>query len=162
MELQKLQDLFVDVLKDTYDAENQITKALPKMAKAANTPELKSAFEQHLKETENHIKRLEMVFESVDKKPTRKTCKGMQGLLEEGSEMIKEDAEPEVLDAGLIAAAQKVEHYEISAYGTLIAYAELLDMDDAIQALQQNLDEEKAADEKLTGIAEETVNIQAA
>jgi ferritin-like metal-binding protein YciE len=162
MELQKLQDLFVDVLKDTYDAEHQITKALPKLAKATNAPELRSAFEQHLKETENHIKRLEMVFESVDKKPARKTCKGMQGLLEEGSEMIKEDAEPEVLDAGLIAAAQKVEHYEISAYGTLIAYAELLDMDDAIQALQQNLDEEKAADEKLTGIAEETVNIQAA
>jgi ferritin-like metal-binding protein YciE len=162
MELKKLQDLFVDVLKDTYDAEHQITKALPKMVKASYTPELKSAFEMHLKETENHIKRLEMVFESVDKKPTRKSCKGMQGLLEEGSEMMKEKGEPEVLDAGLIAAAQKVEHYEISAYGTLIAYAELLGLDDAAQALQLNLDEEKAADEKLTGIAEETVNIQAA
>ena len=162
MELKKLQDLFVDVLKDTYDAEHQITKALPKMVKAAYTPELKSAFENHLKQTENHIKRLESVFESVDKKPTRKSCKGMQGLLEEGSEMMKEEGEPEVLDAGLIAAAQKVEHYEISAYGTLIAYAELLGLDAAAQALHQNLDEEKAADKKLTGIAEETVNIQAA
>ena len=162
MELNTLQDLFVDVLKDTYDAEHQITKALPKMVKAAHTPELKSAFENHLKQTENHIKRLETVFENLGKKPSRKTCKGMQGLLEEGTEMIKEDGEPEVLDAGLIAAAQKVEHYEISAYGTMIAYANLLGLDNVAKTLHQTLDEEKAADEKLTGIAEATVNIQAA
>ena len=162
MELKTLQDLFIDVLKDTYDAEHQITKALPKLAKAAHNSELKSAFENHLKQTENHIKRLETVFESQGKKATRKTCKGMQGLLEEGSEMSKEEGEPEVLDAGLIAAAQKVEHYEISAYGTLIAYANLLGMDSASKTLKQTLDEEKAADAKLTSVAESTVNIQAA
>jgi ferritin-like metal-binding protein YciE len=162
MELKTLQDLFMDVLKDTYDAETQITKALPKMAKAAHDSGLKSAFEKHLKETENHLKRLEMVFETQGKKATRKTCKGMQGLLEEGSEMMKEDAEPEVMDAGLIAAAQKVEHYEISAYGTLIAYAKLLGLDDAITAFKETLNEEKAADEKLTTVAESTVNLQAA
>ena len=162
MELNTLQDLFLDMLKDTYDAEHQITKALPKMAKAAKNPELKQGFEQHLKQTEEHIKRLEQVFESMGKKATRKTCAGMKGLIEEGSELIKEDTEPEVLDAGLIAAAQKVEHYEISAYGTLSAYAKQLGQNNAIKLFQQTLDEEKMTDEKLTQIAESSVNIQAA
>jgi ferritin-like metal-binding protein YciE len=162
MELNTLQDLFLDTLKDTYDAEHQITKALPKMAKAANNPELKKGFEQHLKQTEEHIKRLEQVFESMGKKATRKTCKGMQGLIEEGSELIKEDAEPEVLDAGLIAAAQKVEHYEISAYGTLSAYANLLGDSNAAKLFQQTLDEEKQTDQKLSELAESSVNVQAA
>jgi ferritin-like metal-binding protein YciE len=162
MELNKLQDLFLDVLKDTYDAEHQITKALPKMAKATNNPELKAAFEEHLQQTEGHIARLEQVFEAQGKKAARKTCKGMQGLIEEGSELIKEDAEPAVLDAGLIAAAQKVEHYEISAYGTLIAYAELLGANNAIDLFQQTLDEEKQTDENLSELAESSINIEAA
>jgi ferritin-like metal-binding protein YciE len=162
MELNTLQDLFMDVLKDTYDAEHQITKALPKMAKAANTPDLKAAFEEHLRQTEEHIARLEQVFEGQGKKATRKSCKGMKGLIEEGSELIKEDAEPAVLDAGLIAAAQKVEHYEISAYGTLIAYANLLGANDAVTLFQQTLDEEKQTDENLTALAESSINIEAA
>jgi ferritin-like metal-binding protein YciE len=162
MELNTLQDLFIDVLKDTYDAEHQITKALPKMAKAASTPELKAAFEDHLLQTETHISRLEQVFEGQGKKATRKSCKGMKGLLEEGSELIKEDAEPSVLDAGLIAAAQKVEHYEISAYGTLIAYANLLGANDAVGLFQQTLDEEKQTDKNLTELAESSINIEAA
>lgn len=162
MEMKSLQDLFVDVLKDTYDAEHQITKALPKMAKAAKSKRLTAGFEEHLAQTEEHIKRLEMVFEGMNLKPTRKSCKGMKGLLEEGSEMIKEDADPDVMDAGLIAAAQKVEHYEISAYGTLIAYANLLGMDTAAKTLKETLDEERATDEKLTVLAENTVNVRAA
>jgi ferritin-like metal-binding protein YciE len=162
MELNTLQDLFIDILKDTYDAEHQITKALPKMAKAVSTPELKAAFEEHLNQTEGHINRLEQVFEAQGKKATRKTCKGMKGLIEEGSELIKEDAEPAVLDAGLIAAAQKVEHYEISAYGTLIAYANLLGASDAVTLFQQTLDEEKQTDENLTQLAESSINIEAA
>lgn len=161
MELNTLQDLFLDTLKDTYDAEHQITKALPKMAKAAHNPELKKGFETHLKQTEEHIKRLEQVFEGMGKKAARKTCAGMKGLLEEGSELIKEDAEPEVLDAGLIAAAQKVEHYEISAYGTLSAYANQLGDNKSMKLFQQTLDEEKQTDQKLTKLAESSVNIEA-
>lgn len=161
MELNTLQDLFLDTLKDTYDAEHQITKALPKMAMAAKNPELKKGFESHLKQTEEHIKRLEQVFEGMGKKATRKTCAGMKGLIEEGSELIKEDAEPEVLDAGLIAAAQKVEHYEISAYGTLSAYANQLGDNKAMKLFEQTLAEEKQTDQKLTQLAESSVNIQA-
>jgi ferritin-like metal-binding protein YciE len=161
MELNTLKDLYLDTLKDTYDAEHQITKALPKMAKAAHNPELKRGFEQHLSQTEQHIKRLEQVFEGMGKKATRKTCAGMKGLIEEGSELIKEDTEPEVLDAGLIAAAQKVEHYEISAYGTLSAYANLLGDSKSAKLFQQTLDEEKQTDQKLTKLAESSVNIEA-
>jgi ferritin-like metal-binding protein YciE len=161
MELNTLQDLFLDTLKDTYDAEHQITKALPKMAKAAHNPELKKGFEQHLSQTEQHIKRLEQVFDGMGKKATRKTCVGMKGLIEEGSELIKEDTEPEVLDAGLIAAAQKVEHYEISAYGTLSAYANLLGDSKSAKLFQQTLDEEKQTDQKLSKLAESSVNVQA-
>ena len=162
MKMETLQDLFLDVIKDTYDAEQQITKALPKMVKAANNADLKAGFDEHLTQTENHVKRLEQVFQALGEKPTRKTCKGMKGLLEEGAELIKEDAEPDVLDAGLIAAAQKVEHYEISAYGTLIAYANSLGRKDVINLFQQTLQEEKAADQKLTQLAEGEVNVQAA
>jgi ferritin-like metal-binding protein YciE len=162
MEMKNLQDLFLDVLKDTYDAEHQITKALPKMAKAATNPDLKAAFEEHLAQTENQITRLEQVFEAIGKKATRKTCKGMKGLIEEGAEIMQEDAEPEVLDAGLIAAAQKVEHYEISAYGTAAAYANMLGESQAAGLLKETLDEEKMTDEKLTKLAESTVNVQAA
>jgi len=161
MELNTLQDLFLDTLKDTYDAEQQITKVLPKMAKAASTPNLKTAFEKHLSQTESHIQRLEQVFDSLGKKATRKTCKGMQGLIEEGNEYIKEDAEPEVRDAALIAAAQKVEHYEISAYGTLSAYANLLGDSKSAKLFHQTLEEEKQTDELLTQIAESKVNVKA-
>lgn len=162
MEMKSLQDLFVDTLKDTYDAEHQITKALPKLAKAANDPKLKTAFEEHLKQTENHIKRLEQVFEMQGMKAGRKTCNGMKGLLEEGSEIMKEDSKPQVLDPALIAAAQKVEHYEMAAYGTLMAYAKQIDAMDAIRLLQQTLSEEKQADEKLTRLAESSINMKAA
>ena len=162
MKMETLQDLFLDVIKDTYDAEQQITKALPKMVKAANNADLKAGFDEHLSQTENHVKRLEQVFEALGEKPTRKTCKGMKGLLEEGAELIKEDAEPDVLDAGLIAAAQKVEHYEISAYGTLIAYANSLGQKDVIELFQQTLDEEKDTDQKLTDLAEGEINVEAA
>ena len=161
MKMKTLQDLFVDTLKDTYDAEHQITKALPKMVKAASTPELKMAFEQHLQQTDEHIKRLEQVFDGMGKKATRKSCAGMKGLIEEGSELMKEDAEPDVLDAGLIAAAQKVEHYEIAAYGTLSAYANLLGESNAARLFHETMEEEKQTDEKLTKLAERSVNIEA-
>lgn|SRR5690606_9928976 len=161
MELQNLNDLLLDHLKDLYDAEHQITKALPKMAKAASSPQLKTAFEKHLSETENQIRRLEQVFETMGKKATRKTCKGMKGLIEEGEEILKEDAADDVRDAGLIAAAQKVEHYEIASYGTVRAYAEMLGMDEAADLLQKTLDEEGNTDKKLTQLAESRVNVKA-
>jgi ferritin-like metal-binding protein YciE len=161
MKLDSLNDLFIDVLKDTYDAEHQITKALPKMASGASSSQLKAAFNKHLSETENQIRRLEQVFEVAGKKATRKTCVAMKGLIEEGSELLKEDAEPEVLDAGLIAAAQKVEHYEIAAYGTLRTYAQQLGLNKAVDLLQQTLDEEATTDEKLTQLAESSINLQA-
>ena len=161
MKLDSLNDLFLDVLKDTYDAEHQITKALPKMASGASSAQLKAAFNQHLSETENQIRRLEQVFEVAGKKATRKTCVAMKGLIEEGGELLKEDAEPEVLDAGLIAAAQKVEHYEIAAYGTLRTYAQQLGLKQAVKLLQATLDEEATTDEKLTQLAESSINVQA-
>ena len=162
MEPTTLQDLFIDVLKDTYDAEYQMTKALGKMAKAAKSIRLTAAFEEHLAETENHIKRLVMVFESLNLKPRRKACKGMHGLIEEGAEMLKKDVPPDVMDAGLIAATQKIEHYEIAAYGTLVAYANLMGLDTAAKTLHETLIEEKNVDEKLTVLAENTVNVRAA
>jgi ferritin-like metal-binding protein YciE len=126
MKLNNLQDLLVEHLKDLYDAEHQLTEALPKMAKAASSRELKSAFEEHLTQTEGHIEHLRQVFEALGKRATRKTCKAMKGLIEEGSEMMKEDADPAVMDAGLIAAAQRVEHYEIAGYGTARTFAYML------------------------------------
>jgi ferritin-like metal-binding protein YciE len=155
--------LYIEELKDLYSAETQLTKALPKMAKAASSDDLRRAMEQHLKETEGHVQRLEQIFEQLERSPRGKRCKGMAGLIEEGSELLKEkdDMEAEVLDAGLIAAAQRVEHYEIAAYGTARTFAQRLGHQEAAQLLQQTLDEEYAADQKLTAIAEGGVNQEA-
>jgi ferritin-like metal-binding protein YciE len=161
MKMDNLQDLLIEDLKDLYDAEHQITKALPKMAKAASSQELKSAFEEHLTQTENQIKRLEQVFASMGKKATRKTCQAMKGLVEEGSELMQEDADPEVLDAALIGAAQKVEHYEIASYGTVATYAQMLGHNQAVQLLRATLQEEKQTDDKLTMLAERKINQRA-
>jgi ferritin-like metal-binding protein YciE len=161
MKLENLNDLLVDHLKDLYDAEHQITKALPKMSKAASSPQLKTAFDQHLSETENQIRRLEQVFDLLGTKASRKSCKAMKGLIEEGQELLEEDATPEVLDAGLIGAAQKVEHYEMAAYGAVRTYARILGMREAAALLQQTLDEEGNADKKLTQLAESSINVQA-
>jgi ferritin-like metal-binding protein YciE len=160
MAVRTFEDLFVDEIKDLYDAEHQLTKALPKMAKNATSPELKNAFESHLKQTEGHIKRLEQVFEGLGKKPTRKTCVAMKGLVEEGSEVIEEDMDSEVKDAALIGAAQRVEHYEIAGYGTVRTFAHLLGHHDLESILQSTLEEEAATDEKLTSIASK-INVKA-
>jgi ferritin-like metal-binding protein YciE len=148
-------------MRDLYNAENQLLKALPKMAKRATTPELKEVFESHLEETQTHVERLEEIFSNLGKKPSGKTCKGMKGLVEEGSEMMKEDGPDSVIDAGIIAAAQRVEHYEIAGYGVARTFASLLGEDEAEDLLQSTLDEEGAADEKLTEIAEGMVNEEA-
>jgi ferritin-like metal-binding protein YciE len=161
MALQTLEDLFLHDLKDLYNAEQQILKALPRMAKKASSPELRRAFEQHLKQTEVQVQRLERVFDTLDEKAKGKSCKGMQGLIEEGKEMMSEDIEDDVLDAALIAAAQKVEHYEIAAYGTARTYAEMLGNREAARLLQQTLDEEGETDKKLTKLAESIVNVEA-
>ncbi len=162
MKMETLHDLLVAQLHDLYDAEQRLTRALPKMAKAATTPGLKAAFKKHLAETEGHVKRLEQAFEALDEKATKKTCKAMQGLIAEGDETIENDAEPEVKDAALIAAAQRVEHYEIAAYGTVSAYAKLLEKSNVLKLLQATLAEEKATDEALSALAETTVNVEAA
>ena len=161
MKMKTLEDLYVNELKDLYNAENQLLKALPKMAKAANAPELKEAFESHLEETRGQVERLEQIFKELDVSPKGKKCKAMEGLVEEGSEMIKEDAEPPVKDAGLIAAAQRVEHYEIAGYGAARTFATLLGYDKAAKLLQETLDEEAGADEKLTELANSVINIEA-
>ncbi|RPH38234.1 ferritin-like domain-containing protein [bacterium] len=161
MEMGSLKDLFIDQLKDIYSAETQVTKALPKMAKAASSTELQNAFKMHLDQTQNQIKRLEEIFSSLGKNPKGKKCKGMQGLLEEGEEMMQEDADPDVLDAGLIAAAQRVEHYEISAYGTVLSYARVLGDERAASLLDKTLQEESETDEKLNQLAEGQINIRA-
>ena len=155
MATNNLQDLFLHHLKDTFDAEKQLLKALPKMAKNASDPQLKEAFESHLAETEEHVKRLEQIFELLEKPARGKKCMGMQGLVEEGKELLEEEAPEAVLDAGLIAAAQKVEHYEIAAYGTMATYAKLMGMNEALELLKQTIGEEKAADEKLTMISQQ-------
>jgi ferritin-like metal-binding protein YciE len=159
--LETLKDLFIEELRDLYSAEKQIVKALPKMKKAAHADELKAAFEEHLEQTKGHVARLEQIFETLGEKPTGKTCKAMEGLVEEGSEMIHEKAEPAVKDAGLIAAAQRVEHYEMAGYGSARTFAEHLKMNDAAKLLQETLDEEEATDEKLTTLAETNINLQA-
>jgi len=161
MPLKSLEDLFLDELRDTLSAEKQLVKALPKMAAAASLPHLRSGFEKHLKETEEHIERLRQVFESIGETVRAKTCKAMQGLIEEGQEIIDEDADRETKDAALIAAAQKVEHYEIAAYGTLATWAKLLNYKKALPLLVKTLTEEKATDEKLTYLAETIVNPKA-
>jgi ferritin-like metal-binding protein YciE len=162
MEMESLQSLYVDELKDLYSAEQQLIKALPKMAKAATAAELKSAFEEHLEQTRAHAERLEQIFERLDESPKGKKCKGMEGLIEEGAELMKEDAAPEVMDAGLICKAQHIEHYEIAGYGSVRTYARLLGEDDAAQLLEQTLDEEGDTDKKLTDLAENGINLQAA
>jgi len=161
MEMANLQDLFVDCLKDLHNAENQLVRALPKMAKAASNPDLKKAFETHLEETKGQIERLDMIFERLGESPKGKKCLAMEGLIGEGKELMEEDAEPEVMDAGLIGASQKIEHYEIAGYGTVRTYAKLLGNDEAAKLLQKTLDEEGATDKKLTALAESTINIDA-
>jgi ferritin-like metal-binding protein YciE len=157
-----LGELLVDELKDLYSAENQIIKALPKMAKAASSPDLKRAFERHLEETRRQVERLNQIGESLEVKLTGKKCKGMEGLIEEGKEVMEEDFDDDTLDAGLIGAAQKVEHYEIAGYGTARTHAEMLGYSKIAKLLQQTLDEEGAADKKLTQIAESVINVEAA
>ena len=157
-----LHDAFIDELRDTYDAERQLTKALPKMAKAATNPELRTAFETHLEETQEQIVRLEQVFESLDEKARGKHCEGVAGIIEEGKSMMEEDFDDATMDACLIAAGQRAEHYEMAAYGTLVAWAQAMGHTEAARLLQETLDEEKAADEKLTGLAEGGINQEAA
>ena len=156
-----LEELLVDELKDLYSAENQIIKALPKMAKAAASPELKRAFERHLEETKRQVDRLEQIGEALDTRLTGKKCKGMEGLIEEGKELMSENLDEDALDAGLIGAAQKVEHYEIAAYGTARAHAGLLGLNKAVKLLQQTLDEESSTDKKLSDLAESLINVEA-
>lgn len=161
MKLNTLHDLYIDELRDLYNAENQLLKALPKMAKGASSPELKQAIEEHLEQTRGHVDRLDQIFERMDESPKGKTCYAMKGLVEEGSEILGEDGEDSVLDAAIIAAAQKVEHYEIASYGTVRTFADLLNQDEASQLLQETLNEESQANKKLNSLAEDIVNPEA-
>lgn len=161
METNRLKHLYIEELKDIYSAENQMVKALPKMAKAATSEDLRAGFEEHLAQTKEHVARLENIFKALGESPKGKKCKGMEGLITEGAEMIEEDPAPEELDAGLISAAQRVEHYEIAAYGCVRTYAELLGEDDAAELLGKTLSEEKDTDEKLTELAG-NINLEAA
>jgi ferritin-like metal-binding protein YciE len=161
MEMESLRELYVDELKDLWSAETQITKALPKMIKAATHPKLKKAFNTHLKQTERQIKRLERIFKELDESPRGKKCVGMEGLLKEGSELIKEKPAADVLDAGLIAAAQHVEHYEMAGYGCVRTWARQLGEDRHAELLQETLDEEELTDKLLTELAETSINIDA-
>jgi ferritin-like metal-binding protein YciE len=162
MEMETLQDLFIENLKDLYSAETQILKALPKVAKKVESDQLRQALEMHLKETEGQVQRLEKIFQKLGEKPTGKKCHGMEGLLEEAKELMGEDVDAEVLDAGLIVDCQKVEHYEIAGYGSVVTFAKLLGDNESARLLAQTLDEEEKADKKLTRIAESTINVQAA
>ena len=161
-EAKTLHDAFLDELRDSYDAEKQLTKALPKMARAATSPELRAAFESHLEETRGHVDRLERVFESLDEKVRGKHCDGIAGIIEEGKSAMEEDFDEATMDACLIAGGQRAEHYEMAAYGTLVAWARLMGHKEAADLLQQTLDEEKAADKKLSSLAEGGINQQAA
>lgn len=161
MKLETLKDLYVEELKDLYSAENQVLKALPQMVKAAESPKLKAGFEEHLEQTREHVGRLEQIFDGLGESPKGKHCRGMEGVLEEGKEMIKQDSEPEVKDAGLIAAAQHVEHYEIAGYGVCRTYAKLLGDERAATLLQTTLNEEEQTDRKLTQLAESGINVEA-
>jgi ferritin-like metal-binding protein YciE len=157
-----LHDAFIDELRDVYDAEKQLLKALKKMAKAATSPDLRQAFESHFQETEGQISRLEEVFGTLDEKVRGKHCEGIAGIIEEGKNVMEEDFDEATLDACLIASGQRSEHYEIAAYGTLVAWAQAMGHTEAVNLLQQNLDEEKATDEKLTALAESGINQEAA
>lgn len=160
-ETNPLEELLIDELKDIYSAENQIIKALPKMAKGASSPELKRGFEKHLEETKRQVERLNQIADSMEIRLTGKKCKGMEGLIEEGKEILQEDFDDNAIDAGLIGAAQKIEHYEIAAYGTARTHAQLLGYNKVAKVLQQILDEEGAQDKKLTALAESIINIEA-
>jgi ferritin-like metal-binding protein YciE len=159
--MQTLNDLYIDMLKDLYSAEKQLVKALPKMAKNAQSSDLQQAFQDHLKQTEDHVDRIERIFSDLGGSPRGKKCVGMEGIVEEGNELLQEDVEPDVLDAGLIAAAQKAEHYEIASYGAARTWAERLGHHSAAQLLQRTLDEEGEANKKLTQIAVSHVNMEA-
>jgi ferritin-like metal-binding protein YciE len=161
MELDTLKDLYVEEIKDLYSAEKQLIKALPKMAKAANDRQLQEAFRTHLRQTAEHAKRLEKICQELGVSPRGKKCVGMEGLIEEGSELIKEGPDPDVLDAGLINKAQHVEHYEMAGYGTVRTYARQLGFDAQADLLQQTLDEEGATDHLLTELAESGINVEA-
>jgi ferritin-like metal-binding protein YciE len=157
-----LHEAFIDELRDTYDAEKQLTKALPKLARASSSPQLREAFENHLEETQGHIERLEQVFESLNEKARGKHCDGIAGIIEEGKSIMEEDFDDTTMDACLIAAGQRAEHYEMAAYGTLVAWAQAMGHTEATGLLQETLDEEKAADKKLSGLAESGINQDAA
>jgi ferritin-like metal-binding protein YciE len=160
-ELKSLACLLVEQLEDLYDAEQRLTRALPKMAKAAHDASLKSAFEAHLGETENQVVRLERIFQGLGKTACKRTCEGMKGLIAEGDEMINAKGDPDVKDAALIACAQRVEHYEIAGYGTARTFAQRLGNHDVARLLQETLDEEAATDRKLTQLAEQNINVKA-
>jgi ferritin-like metal-binding protein YciE len=160
-EMNPLQELLIDELKDIYNAETQIVKALPKMAKAASSPELKRAFEKHVIETKRQVERLDQIGAALGVKMTGKKCRGMEGLIEEGKEIMAEDLDDNAIDAGLIGAAQKVEHYEIAAYGTARTHASLLGLNKIARLLQQTLDEEGNTDKKLTALADSIINVEA-
>lgn len=161
MKVDTLQKLYTEELRDLYNAETQLLKALPKMAKGASSQELKDAFEKHLEQTKTHVERLEEVFEELGEKPRGKTCRAMKGLIEEGSEILEKDGDESVLDAGIIVAAQKVEHYEIAGYGSVRTFAHLLGQNDAAELLQTTLDEESETNEILNKLAETVVNPEA-
>lgn len=161
METNRLKHLYIEELKDLYSAENQLVKALPKIAEAASSEDLRAGFKEHLGQTKDHVARLEKIFKALGESPKGKKCKGMEGLIQEGAEMIEEGPAPEELDAGLISAAQRVEHYEIAGYGCVSTYAKLLGEDEAESLLRQTLDEEKETDEKLTELAG-NINLMAA
>jgi len=162
MQIDSLDDLYIDQLADIYDAEKRLVKALPKMAEKASTPELRSAFEDHAQKTRHHVERLEEIFQELGRDANGKKCKAMMGLISESKDILGKDIDPKIRDAGIVAAAQKVEHYEIAAYGTLRTLAETRGDRRAAQLLQETLDEEKEADHKLTQVAESSINLQAA
>ncbi len=161
MQKDSLRELYIDELRDLYNAETQLVKALPKMAKASANDQLRQSFEEHLRQTTEHVSRLEQIFEQLEEKPSGKKCLGMDGLVKEGAETLKENLPEEIKDAAIIGAAQRVEHYEMAGYGTVRAFAELLGENEQVSLLQQTLEEEKEADQKLTELAEE-INAQAA
>jgi ferritin-like metal-binding protein YciE len=161
MKLESLKDLYLEQLKDLYSAETQLVDALPKMAEAANSPDLRKAFTDHLRQTEEHVRRLERVFQDLQQSPKGHVCEGMKGLIKEGEEMLKMKGDPAVLDAGLIAAAQRVEHYEMAGYGTVRTFAEQLGKSQHASLLERTLQEEKETDERLSALAESHVNVEA-
>ena len=161
MKLESLKDLYLEQLRDLYSAETQLVDALPKMAEAATSPDLRKAFNDHLRQTGEHVRRLERIFQDLQENPKGNTCEGMKGLIKEGDQMIHMRGESSVLDAGLIAAAQRVEHYEIAGYGTVRTYAELLDRSEHVSLLERTLQEEEETDERLSELAESHVNQEA-